>query len=170
MLAYDGIVIGSPNGDDWLELTADPLSVDQAAAWVERPQCGAVAVFAGTVRDHAYGRTGVTEIDYEAYAEQVIPRFEAIATAARGRWPDLGRIVLWHRTGRIAVGEASVVVAVSSPHRAEAFDACRYGIDTLKEMAPIWKRETWDGGSDWSPAARPVEAAPSAPAGNRQRR
>ena len=147
-------------GDNWLELTPEPLSSERALGWVERPSCGAVVCFVGTVRDHAEGRTGVKAIDYEAYTLQVLPRFEAIAAAARERWPELGRIVVWHRVGHVQLGEASVVVAVSTPHRAEAFEACRYVIDTLKATTPIWKRETWEGGTDWSLAARPVEPVP----------
>jgi molybdopterin synthase catalytic subunit len=153
-------VLDSVQGDNWLELTPEPLSPERALAWVERPSCGAVVSFVGTVRDHAEGRTGVKAIDYEAYTLQVIPRFEAIAAAARERWAEIGRIVVWHRVGHVQLGEASVVVAVSTPHRAQAFDACRYVIDTLKVTTPIWKRETWEGGTDWSLATRPVESLP----------
>jgi molybdopterin synthase catalytic subunit len=153
-------VLASAKGDNWLGLTTEPLSSESALAWAEKPSCGAVACFVGTVRDHAEGRTGVRAIDYEAYAPQVLPRFEAIVAAARERWPDLGRAVVWHRVGRVELGEASVVVVVSSPHRAEAFEACRYLIDTLKATAPIWKQETWEGGTDWSLAARPIEPPP----------
>lgn len=153
-------MLDSVQGDNWLELTPEPLASERALAWVERPSCGAVACFVGTVRDHADGRTGVTAIDYEAYTLQVLPRFEALAASARERWTDLGRVVVWHRVGQVRLGEASVVVAVSTPHRAEAFEACRYLIDTLKATTPIWKRETWEGGTEWSPATRPVEPVP----------
>jgi molybdopterin synthase catalytic subunit len=153
-------VLDSVHGDNWLELTPEPLASERALAWVERPSCGAVACFVGTVRDHADGRTGVTAIDYEAYTLQVLPRFEALAASARERWADLGRVVIWHRVGQVRLGEASVVVAVSTPHRAEAFEACRYLIDTLKATTPIWKRETWEGGTEWSSATRPVEPVP----------
>jgi len=155
-------VLASVQGDNWLELTAEPLPTERALEWVERPSCGAVACFVGTVRDHAEGRTGVLAIDYEAYTAQVLPRFEAIVAAARECWPDLGRAVVWHRVGHIELGEASVVVVVSTPHRAEAFGACRYVIDTLKATVPIWKQETWEGGTDWSLAARPIEPPPKA--------
>jgi len=121
-----------------------------------------VACFVGIVRDNAAGHTRVTSIDYEAYETQVLPRFQVIATEARETWPDLKRIVLWHRIGHIELGEASVVVAVSTPHRAESFEACRYLIDAVKAAAPIWKLETWEGGSDWALAARPVQAPPEA--------
>jgi len=154
------VVLDAVQGDNWLELTPESLASERAIAWVERPSCGAVACFVGIVRDHAEGRSGVKSIEYEAYTLQVLPRFEAIASTARDRWVDVGRIVVWHRVGHVRLGEASVVVAVSTPHRAEAFEACRYIIDTLKATTPIWKRETWEGGTDWSSAARPVEPVP----------
>lgn len=141
------------DGDDWLALTASDLPVASAYEWAVRPQSGAVVLFSGTVRDHALGRPGVSALTYEAYEEQVEPKLAAIATEIRTRWPDVGRIVLWHRVGRLSVGESSVIVAVSAPHRDEAFVAARFGIDTLKASAPIWKREQWDGGDDWSLAA-----------------
>jgi molybdopterin synthase catalytic subunit len=130
-------------------LTDHPLSLDAASSWATVPGCGAVVVFQGTVRDHAEGRPGVTELEYEAYASQVEPRLEAIAAAARARWPELSRVAIWHRTGTLAVTECSVLVAVSAPHRGDAFDAARFCIDTLKRTVPIWKRERWAGGDDW---------------------
>jgi molybdopterin synthase catalytic subunit len=117
-----------------------------------------VVGFFGVVRDHADGRAGVTAVDYEAYEDQVVPRLAALAAAARARTPEIGRIVLWHRIGRLEVGEASVAVVVSTPHRAEAFDVSRYLIDTLKETVPIWKHEHWNGGVGWSPSAHPVRS------------
>jgi molybdopterin synthase catalytic subunit len=124
-----------------------------AIGWVTLPGCGAQVVFSGTVRDHAEGRSGVSRIEYEAYAEQVEARLADIASGARHRWPMLGRIALLHRVGELTVGECSVLVVVSAPHRAEAFDAARWSIDTLKEAVPIWKRETWEGGVDWGTGA-----------------
>jgi len=122
-----------------------------------------VAAFLGIVRDHAEGRTGVVGVDYEAYDAEVIPRLAKLAASARARIPDIGRIVLWHRTGSLAVGEASVVVVVSAPHRGEAFDACRFLIDTLKVTLPIWKIEHHDQGTGWSPASQPVQQVPDHP-------
>jgi molybdopterin synthase catalytic subunit len=140
----------TPRLDDVsMRLTTDVLSVDAASSWVTLPGCGAVVVFQGTVRDHAEGRPGVTELEYEAYAGQVEPRLSAIAGEALRRWPGVGRIALWHRTGPLAVTECSVIVAVSAGHRGEAFDAARFCIDTLKRTVPIWKRERWAGGDDW---------------------
>jgi molybdopterin synthase catalytic subunit len=143
--------------DDWVGVTADTLPIDAAAAFVARPDCGASVLFTGLVRDHSDGRPGVTALEYEAYEEEVIPRLASIAAACRARWATVGRLVLLHRIGRLAVGEASVVVVASAPHRAEAFEAARFCIDTLKATAPIWKREAWAGGEDWSTCAHPVE-------------
>jgi len=159
-----------PTTDDWVGLTAEALPVGRAVAWAERPDCGAVVLFTGTVRDHAEGRPGVSSLEYEAYEEEVSPRLVAIAAEARTRWPVLGRVALLHRVGMLAVGDTAVLVVVSAPHRAEAFEAARFGIDTLKETVPIWKKETWDGGSDWAecnhsveevaPASEPMRSAP----------
>lgn len=145
------------DADDWVALTADPLPVADIAAWAPRPDCGAYVVFAGTVRDHAEGRAGVTSLEYEAYAEQAEARMRAIVEEARRRWPDIGRAAVLHRTGLLQLEEVSVVVAVSTPHRGDAFDAARWCIDTLKATVPIWKRETWKEGADWGTGARDVE-------------
>jgi molybdopterin synthase catalytic subunit len=145
-----------PAGDDtWIALTEDVLPIGAAYEWAVRPECGAVVLFSGTVRDHAEGREGVTKLAYEAYAEQVEPRLTAIAAEARARWP-LGRVALLHRIGELALGESSVVVLASSAHRGEAFEAARFCIDTLKATVPIWKRETWEGGEDWGLCAHDV--------------
>lgn len=144
--------------DDWLGLFAEPLPVEAALSWVPLPRCGAVVSFSGTVRDHAEGRPGVVALDYEAYDEEVVPRLAAIAAEARTRWPTLGRLALLHRVGRLAVGDCSVVVVVSAPHRAEAFEAGRFAIDTLKSSVPIWKRETWAEGADWGTGAHDIES------------
>jgi len=98
----------------------------------------------------------VHRLTYEAYEEEVEPRLAAIASDARTRWPDIVRLVLLHRTGDLGVGESSVVVVASSPHRDTAFEAARYCIDTLKATVPIWKREAWEGGDDWSAGNSPI--------------
>lgn len=143
-------------GDDWLALTADAVPAGAAVDWAVRPGCGAVVSFLGTVRDHADGRSGVTSLEYEAYDEQARLRLADIARSARTSWPDIGRIALLHRTGELGVGEVSVAVVVSAPHRAEAFEAARFCIDSVKAGVPIWKRERWEGGDDWSPSAQPI--------------
>ena len=144
-----------PTTDDWTGLLAGPLPVDAATSWAVRPDCGAVVVFLGTVRDHAEGRSGVTALTYEAYAEQVVPRLDAVVAEARSRW-DLGRVAVLHRVGELALTDVSVVVAVSSAHRAEAFEGARYCIEAVKATVPIWKKESWDGGEGWGTGARPV--------------
>lgn len=154
-------------GDDWLALTSEALPVAVAYEWAVRPDCGAVVLFSGTVRDHAEGRSGVTHLDYEAYEEHVVPRFEAIVAELRRRWPTTGRVAILHRVGRLLLGESSVLVVVSSPHRGEAFEAARFGIDALKTTVPIWKRESWEEGHGWALGASEltdVMPGPAAPA------
>lgn len=130
-------------------LTGDPLSIDAARASVADAEAGAVALFAGTVRAQADGRA-VTGLTYEAYEERAAAQLAALAAAAAARWPALCAVWVEHRTGALSVGEVAVVVAVSSPHRAEAFDACRWVIEELKADAAIWKQEHWAaGGARW---------------------
>ena len=155
--AYHLQMVRPGSGDDWLALTELPLPVEEALQWAVRPDCGAVVLFSGTVRDHAEGRSGVTSLDYEAYAQHVVPRLGVIAAEARVRWPTMGRVALLHRVGNVELAESSVVVVVSAPHRGEAFDAARYCIDTLKATAPIWKKEHHAEGSDWATGSTPVE-------------
>jgi molybdopterin synthase catalytic subunit len=145
-----------PEGRDWVALSADPLPVAEAMAWATRPGDGAVVCFAGVVRDSSEGRDGVAALTYEAYEEQATTRMAQVAAGARRRWASVDRIALLHRLGKLSLSEASVVVVVSSPHRAEAFEAARFCIDTLKETVPIWKREHWSGGSDWAVADHPI--------------
>ncbi len=139
----------TPTDTDWIGVGESPLPVDEVWKWVGRANCGGIVVFCGTVRDHSDGRPGVISLEYEAYVEQVVPKLTDVADSARTRWADIGRLVLLHRVGRLQVGEVAVVVAASTPHRGEAFAAAQFCIDTLKHTVPIWKRETWDGGSDW---------------------
>jgi molybdopterin synthase catalytic subunit len=160
--SYDGRVHPPPAGDTWCGLTADPLPLDGAYRWALRPDCGAVVVFTGTARDHSEGRPGVSLLEYEAYDEHVVPRLDEVAAAARARWSTVGRIALLHRVGEIGLTEAAVVVAVSAPHRDEAFEAARFAIDTLKADVPIWKRERWDGGDDWAQPCGHEAPAPGA--------
>ena len=136
-------------GETWVGLGQHALPVGHAADWAGRPDCGAVVLFTGTARNHSGERQGVHRLEYEAYEEQVTPRLQAVADEARARWPVLGRIALLHRVGEVPIGEAAVVVVVSSPHRDEAFVAARFCIDALKASVPIWKRESWDGGESW---------------------
>ncbi|HUQ40063.1 MAG TPA: molybdenum cofactor biosynthesis protein MoaE [Acidimicrobiales bacterium] len=135
--------------DDWLALCDTPLPVAEVLAWADAPDCGGVVLFSGTVRDHSEGRPGVTGLEYEAYTELVVPKLAEVAAAARTRWPEIRRVAVLHRVGRLTIGDTAVVVVVGAPHREEAFAAARYLIDTVKATAPIWKRESWDGGASW---------------------
>jgi molybdopterin synthase catalytic subunit len=148
--------VAGPNEHDWFALTDDPINVSELYDWAVQPHCGAVVLFSGTVRDHAEGRPGVSLLEYEAYESKVVERLAAIGAQARRTWPDLGRFAMIHRVGPMSVTESSVVVVASSPHRPLAFEAARFGIDTLKATVPIWKREHWDGGVDWGLAATEI--------------
>jgi len=143
-------------GDDRFGVTSDPLPVAEIHDWAVRPDCGAVVVFTGTVRDHADGRDGVVALEYEAWEEPAVDAFSRIAGEARRRHPATGRIAIVHRTGTLALSEAAVVVAVSAPHRADAFDAARWIMDAVKSSAPVWKKEHWSGGSEWGTGARDI--------------
>lgn len=149
--------LGGETGEEWIEITDRELSAAEALSWAVTPSCGAVVTFCGTVRDHSEGRTGVVSLEYEAFEEHVVPRLITIAAAARSRWPTIGRVALLHRVGQLELAETSVVVVVSSPHRREAFEAALFCIDTLKETVPIWKKERWDGGVDWSTCSHGIE-------------
>lgn len=116
-----------------------PLSLDEAAGWVADPAAGAVCIFEGTVRDHSEAGE-VTGLTYEAWQELAERRLRELADQILERWP-VCRVAIVHRVGTLQVGEASVIVAVSAPHRSEAFEACRHGIERLKEDVPIWKKE-----------------------------
>ena len=124
-----------------------PLSLDEAYQAVRRPDCGAVALFVGTVRDHHEGKS-VVSLSYSAFKEMAEKEFAKIGAEIAGKWA-VGAVYIAHRTGKLAIGDASVIIAVSSAHRAEAFEACRHAIETLKKTAPIWKEEFYDEGKAW---------------------
>lgn len=121
--------------------------IDLAALTATAPRDGALALFVGVVRDTNAGRR-VLRLEYEAYAEMALQELERIEAEARRRWP-VSELRIVHRLGRLEIGEASVAVAAASPHRAEAFEACRFAIDTLKRTAPIWKKEFYADGEVW---------------------
>lgn len=145
-----------PDATDWIALGPSVLPVEQATQWASVPAAGAVVTFLGIVRDHADGRDGVTGLTYEAYESEATKVMGEIVAKARVEWTNLVRVALLHRTGDLALSEVSVAVVVSSPHRAGAFEAARFCIDTLKESVPIWKREHWAAGDDWGLGAHEV--------------
>ena len=141
-------VSGGSDGADWIEVTAEVLSERATAEAVGDPGAGAVALFSGIVRDQTGGRR-VKFLEYEAHAPMALAKMREIAAAIRARWPGTLRVALVHRVGRLEIGESSVMIAVSSPHRREAFEACHFAIDTLKETVPVWKKEYFEDGEVW---------------------
>lgn len=157
-VAFIPPVAGGTNDDARFVVTEAPLVGDAVAALVAAPDVGAIVTFVGTVRDHARGRT-VRWLDYEAYAEGCTPIFAQIATEMRARW-NVVDVAIHHRVGHLAVGDASVVIAVSSAHRHDAFAASEYAIDRLKALAPIWKKEAYTDGDIWIGAEAAYQALP----------
>ena len=136
--------------DDDIRLTAQPLDVAAAVAFVSDGRAGGIDVFLGTTRAETSpdGRELVA-LDYEAYEQMATEQLRDLARRAREQWPVV-KLALLHRTGRVAVGQPSVLIAVATPHRAESFEACRWLIDTLKKDVAIWKKEVWaDGSGTW---------------------
>ncbi|HEY3085772.1 MAG TPA: molybdopterin converting factor subunit 1 [Candidatus Dormibacteraeota bacterium] len=129
------------------ELTTDPLDARRLEAAVAHAGAGAICTFTGIVRDNSRGQS-VTQLEYEAYAEMATAQMRKIGDEIAEKWPE-ARVAMAHRTGRLEIGDASVVVSVSCPHRAEAIAACKWGIDRLKESVPIWKKEHAADGTYW---------------------
>lgn len=141
---------------DVYELTWEPLSIETLVRRVGLPACGAVATFVGIVRDHT-GDRQVDHLEYEAYPGMAEAVMAQIGAEIRERWPSIRAIGIQHRLGRLGIGEASVVIAVSASHRLEVFDACRYAIERLKAIVPIWKKEVWTDGEEWIEGPREAE-------------
>lgn len=135
--------------EDNFAITFAPLSLEKVYALADDQGNGAIVVMSGMVRNQTDGKS-VVALEYQAYEPMALQVFRQIAVDIRNNWSDVKRIVIHHRIGRLQIGEISVLVAVGCPHRSEAFEACRYAIDTLKHNAPIWKKEHWqDGSSSW---------------------
>ena len=130
-----------------VELITDKISVDRILEAVEDHSTGAVSLFLGRVRDHANERQ-VRRMAYETYPEMALKKMRDIEQKIRKRWP-VQKIAMVHRTGKLELGEVSVAIAVACPHRKEAFEACHFAIDTLKETVPIWKKEQFIDGEAW---------------------
>ncbi len=139
------------------EVTTEPLDARRAESAVTHARAGAICTFTGIVRDTSRGRT-VTHLEYEAFDEMATTQMRKIADEIADRWPE-ARVAMAHRTGRLEIGEASVVVSVSAPHRAEAIAACKWGIDRLKESVPIWKKEHAADGTYWIEGEEAVKAS-----------
>jgi MoaE-MoaD fusion protein len=143
----DEVALIPPVSGGAFRLSAEPLSLDDVVDEVRSDQAGAIATFVGTTRVHSRDRT-VRHLDYEAYEEMAEQVMTQIAAELIGRY-ELCAIAIHHRTGRVEIGEASVMIAVSAPHRQDALAACRDAIDTLKERVPLWKKEVYEGGEEW---------------------
>jgi molybdopterin converting factor subunit 1 len=151
------------------EITTQPLSLDDVAARVNRPDCGAITTFAGMVRGETStdeGKRGTDFLHYEAYTEMAERMLAQIGDEVKVQWPKVKAVSILHRIGRCEIGEPSVVIAVATPHRGDGcFDACRYAIERLKAIVPIWKEENWSDGQVWVEGPRQPEmdlAAPTA--------
>lgn len=135
--------------NDHFAITFAPLSLEAAYQLADDPANGAVVVMTGMVRNNTEGKA-VVALEYQAYEPMAVRVFQQIAAEIRQTWTDATHVVIHHRTGKLQIGEISVIVAVGCPHRSEAFAACKYAIDTLKHNAPIWKKEHWqDGSTSW---------------------
>jgi molybdopterin synthase catalytic subunit len=130
-----------------IKILSEALDIQSAIDWVMSPESGGIDVFIGTVRNATKGKT-VLRLEFEAYEPMAIAELEKIAKQAFEKWP-VQKILIHHRTGVLEVGEVPVIIAVSAAHRAAAFEACRYVIDTLKESVPIWKKEIFEDGEVW---------------------
>jgi MoaE-MoaD fusion protein len=139
-------VIPPVSGGSFL-ISAEPLDVAAVLAEAADDEAGAVASFVGTVRRRSRGRT-VLYLEYEAFEEMAEPMLRALADELTAKH-DLSKVAIHHRVGRVEIGEPSVAIAVSAPHRAAALDACKEAIDTLKETIPLWKKEFYEGGEEW---------------------
>jgi molybdopterin synthase catalytic subunit len=143
----DEVAVIPPVSGGAFLLSDEPLSLDRIVEEVRSDDAGAIATFTGTTRVQSRGRT-VTHLDYEAYEGMAERVMEEIAHALRERY-ELTQIAIHHRVGRVGIGETSVVIAVSAPHRQDALAACKDAIDELKERVPLWKKEVYEGGEEW---------------------
>ncbi|GAX91905.1 molybdopterin converting factor subunit 1 [Effusibacillus lacus] len=140
-------VSGGSGADARFEITSEPLSADKIIQKVSNPYAGAILTFVGTVREFTHGQRTVL-LEYEAYPEMAVKKMAEIAAEIEEKWPGT-QVAISHRIGRLEIEEASVMIAVATPHRAASFEAGRYAIERLKQVVPIWKKEIWEDGSEW---------------------
>lgn len=130
-----------------IQISPNPLNIQSAIDWIQSPESGGIDVFIGTVRNATKGKT-VIRLEFEAYEPMALAEMEKIVKQAFEKWP-VQKALIHHRVGVLQVGEVPVIIAVSAAHRAAAFEACRYIIDTLKQTVPIWKKEIFEDGEVW---------------------
>ena len=133
---------------DLYRIVEEPLSPDAVAGSVGDPAAGGIVIFSGVVRNEKDGRP-VKYLEYEAHAPMAEAKLREIGAEVRRRWPSVKAVAILHRVGRLEIGESSVLIAVSAAHRREAFEACHYAIDTLKQTVPVWKKEHFEDGEVW---------------------
>ena len=157
-------VSGGGGDEGWFQVTSEPLDGERLMEAVRRDGSGAVVLFSGVARDHSEGRR-VRALEYEAYPSMAEKKLREVADEVRARWP-ITAIGVLHRTGRLAIGETSLLVAVSAAHRREAFEACHYAVDRIKQIVPIWKKEIWEDGDGAWVGGHQVETAQTLEAGS----
>ena len=153
-LAFFPPVSGGEQNHHWIQIVRTPIYIEQLVNQLRQPEDGAVVVFDGIVRNHSQGRETLY-LEYEGYEPMALKKMKEIEETARNRW-SVNRIGIVHRLGRLEIGDASVVIVVTSAHRKEAFQACQYVIDTLKKTVPIWKKEFFADGEIWVEGEVPI--------------
>lgn len=149
---------GSGEAQDRFRVTEEPLDPRRLVDLVRRDESGALALFYGVVRNHSQGQR-VLYLEYDAYPSMAVKKMRQVAEEIRSRW-SITDMAISHRIGRLDIGETSLLVAVSAPHRREAFEACHHAVDRIKEIVPVWKKEVWESGQAWvegHPVAMPEE-------------
>ena len=129
------------------KIVKEEINLNELIKYVSDPRAGAITTFIGVTREEGENRK-VLYLDYDAYPEMAVKKMEEIGKEIKERLGGL-KIAIVHRVGRLKIGEASVAIVISTPHRKEGFEACKYAIDRIKEIAPIWKKEVWEGGEEW---------------------
>lgn len=132
---------------DTFNITKDPISIEKVVSQVVHPHAGAINTFIGTVRELTQGKKTLY-LEYEAYESMAKKKMSQIGDEIQQKWPD-ARVAIWHRIGRLDISDIAVVIAVSTPHRATSFEGCRYAIERIKQLVPIWKKEYWEDGQFW---------------------
>jgi molybdopterin synthase catalytic subunit len=141
-------VSGGSESPDLFRVTSEVLDAQALVELVRRDEAGAVTLFYGIVRNNSEGRE-VERLEYEAYEPMALRKLREVAGETQQRFPEVTMVGAWHRVGTLEIGETSLLVAVSSPHRVDAFEACHWAVDRIKEVVPVWKKEHWRGGSAW---------------------
>jgi molybdopterin synthase catalytic subunit len=157
-------VSGGSDSQALFRVTYDELEAQRLVDLVKRPEAGAVDLFYGIVRNHNDGKA-VEHLEYEAHESMALHKLQDVAAETKRRFPEISEVGAWHRIGRLEVGETSLLVAVSAPHRKASFEACLWAVDRIKKVVPVWKKEFGPDGSYWIEGVTPdiVEGSPASP-------